>query len=122
MSTRVNIERSRLHEEYARLRVQIIRYYLALPLVGREPDPIAYKIPPKLGHWSHVHSARVLDACPELAGLVHAVEALSKQRDKASIIARVGVARRGGWKPRKRHWRHPPELAGEWPSKKHTIL
>ncbi len=115
MSTIVSAERSKLHNEYAQLRVKILDYYLALALVGRAPGAAEHKLPPRLGHWTARHSALVRAVSEDLAPIVQRIEELRAWRDPTRIKAQRppmnpghNFKRRGG--------RGQPQLnPGEWP-------
>jgi hypothetical protein len=86
MASTVNVERSRLQNAYAPLRVKILDHYLTVAqLAGIDVGEKAHRLPPKLGHWQYTHSLLVHSACPELAHLVDEIEALSVQRDRKYI-------------------------------------
>jgi hypothetical protein len=96
MVSTVAAERSKLHEQYPELRLQILDYYDLLPLVGRGVDGKTYKLPRKLGHWGAAHSAKVRAACPELENVVQAIDALRAQRSAETITAKHMKRKRGG--------------------------
>jgi hypothetical protein len=117
MTTKVHAEQTRLHDQYAWLRIKILKYYDLLPLVGRGADVDAYKLPKKLGHWHANHSAKVRAACPELEGTVRAIEALIAQRSPAAVLAKYGPQKVGGWRKKRPSLNNQQEyeLVGEWP-------
>jgi hypothetical protein len=117
--TKVHAEQTRLHDQYAALRVRIINHYRLMPLIGREVSAHAFKLPPKLGHWHATHSERVRAVCPELEDAVQAIEALIAQRSPAAILAKYGPQKRGGWRKRSRpNSQQTFELVGEWPPRR----
>ena len=116
MSTIVSEERTKLHNEYARLRVQILDHYRALALVGAAPGAAEHKLPPKLGHWSARHSALVRAVSEDLAPTVQRIEELRAWRDPARIKALRAPMDRGLNFTRKRPARPKVQLnPGEWP-------
>jgi hypothetical protein len=113
MVTKVHAEQTVLHNQYAELRVRILKHYDALSLVGQAVDAKTYKLPPRLGHWGPQHSARVRAACPEMESVVRSIEALIAQRDPAIIAAKYGPQKRGGW--RRARANRVQLNPGEWP-------
>jgi hypothetical protein len=97
MVSTVASARSALNDRYVRLRERILQHYrTVLDLTGRSVDAKTYKLPPRLGHWNEGHSARVLAACPEMAGTVRAIEAMRAQRDRDLIAAKHIKRKPGG--------------------------
>jgi hypothetical protein len=101
MARTVAVERSRLHNAYARLRVRILDHYMAVAeLTGRELGPKPRQLPHKLGFWRDTHSDMVLSACPELVDTVNDIENLCLARDPYFIRGKHKRQRPGpkpGW-------------------------
>ena len=96
MVSTVAAERSKLHDQYPRLRLRILDHYdTRAALTGQPVDAKTYQLPRKLGHWGDQHSARVLAACPELAAEVQAIDALRAQRSAELIAAKHVRQQRG---------------------------
>ena len=90
MVSTVAAERSKLHDQYLRLRLRILGHYDARAALTGHPVDVKtyYQLPRKLGHWGDQYSARVLAACPELAPEVQAIDALRAQRSAELIVAK----------------------------------
>lgn len=115
MATVVSAERSKLHDEYVRLRSKILDYYRTLALVGLAPGAAEHKLPPKLGHWTDRHSALVRAVSGDLHPTVQRIEQLRAWRDPSRISAQSTPLRRGD-NFRRRSGKPKVQLnPGEWP-------
>jgi hypothetical protein len=116
MSSIVSEERSKLHNEYARLRTSILHYYLTLALVGAAPGAAEHKLPPKLGHWTLRHSAMVGAVSQDLIPIVLRIETLRAWRDPTRIKSQRAPQNRGHNFRRNNARRTKVQLnPGEWP-------
>jgi hypothetical protein len=116
MATVVKAERSKRHEEYARLRTRIFNHYRTLALIGGAPGARAHQLPPKLGHWSSRHSDLVRAVDVALWPIVRRIEELRAQRAPDLIKAQHTWLRRGD-NFRRRSAPKVQTNPGEWPPK-----
>jgi hypothetical protein len=116
MATILKDERSKRHNEYAGLRIEILDHYRVLALVGKTPGAKEHRLPPKLGHWNERHSDLVRAVDPWLWPVVDRIEELRAERDPELIKAQRTPMQRGKNFGRKGKGRARVQTnPGEWP-------